>query len=154
MKLHLLLDHDGYLPVFAYLTNGSQHEVEVAWQLQLPKGSIVAMDRGYVDYHLFHTWTQQGVFFVTRAKSNMAYRIVEDRDIPENRNILSDQIIRFTAYEAKWHCPGELRRIVVWDPVGEREIVLLTNHLEFGSTTIASIYKDRWEIELFFKTLK
>ena len=154
VKLHLLLDHDGYLPVFADLTNGSQHEIDIAWQLQLPKGSIVAMDRGYVDYHLFHTWTQQGVFFVTRAKSNMAYRIVEDRAIPEHRNIVSDQIIRFTAYEAKQHCPGELRRIVVWDPIGERNIVLLTNHLEFGSTTIAAIYKDRWEIELFFKTLK
>lgn len=154
VKLHLLLDHDGYLPVFADLTQGSQHELDIAWQLQLPKGSIVAMDRGYVDYHLFHTWTEQGVYFVTRAKDRMAYNVVEDRPVPRHRNILADQVIRFTGRQAQLRCPGTLRRIVVWDPVGEREIVLLTNLLEFGSTTIASIYKDRWEIELFFKTLK
>lgn len=154
VKLHLLLDHDGYLPVFAVVSEGNVHEINVAHQLTLPKGSIVAMDRGYCDYALFHEWTTQGVFFVTRQKENAVYEVVEDRKVPQGRNIRSDQVIRFTGHNARKHCPGTLRRIVVWDEMNEREIVLLTNHHTFGATTISAIYKDRWEIELFFKVLK
>jgi IS4 transposase len=154
VKLHLLLDHDGYLPTFAVVTEGAEHEINVAWYLRLPKGSIVAMDRGYCDYALFERWTRQGVFFVTRQKGNAAYEVVEELEVPQRRNIVSDQIIRYTSPKAQKDCPSEMRRIVVWDEENEREIVLLTNHLDFGPTTIAAIYKDRWEIELFFKALK
>jgi hypothetical protein len=154
VKLHLLLDHDGYLPTFAVITDGKVHEINIAHQLSLPKGSIVAMDRGYCDYALFHQWTTQGVFFVTRQKDNAAFEVVQDRELPERRNIRQDQVIRFTGYKALKHFPGTLRRIVVWDEKNEREIVLLTNHLTFGATTISQIYRDRWEIELFFKVLK
>jgi hypothetical protein len=154
VKLHLLLDHDGYLPIFAVVTEGSVHEINIAHQLALPKGSIVAMDRGYCDYALFHQWTTQGVYFVTRQKENAAYEVVEDRKLPERRNVRADQTIRFTGYYARKHFPDTLRRIVVWDEKNEREIVLLTNHLAFGATTISQIYRDRWEIELFFKVLK
>ena len=79
---------------------------------------------------------------------------MESRDLPINRNILEDQLIRFTGFYARKNCPHVLRRVVVWDPTEEREIVLLTNHLEFGPTTISAIYKDRWQIELFFKAIK
>lgn len=154
VKLHLLLDHDGYLPVFAVISEGTVHEINIAHQLTLPKGSIVAMDRGYCDYELFHEWTTQGVFFVTRQKDNAAYEVVQERKLPQGRNIRADQIIRFTGHYSRKHFPGALRRIVVWDDKNEREIVLLTNHLDFGATTISAIYKDRWEIELFFKVLK
>lgn len=154
VKLHLLLDHEGYLPTFALITNGGKHDVTMARQFPLAKGSIVAMDKGYTDYKLFDEWTQSGVFFVTRLKDNAQYDVVGLYLTPLNRNILSDQIIRFTGQKAKENCPRELRRIVVWDPEGEREIVLLTNHLDFGATTIAAIYKDRWQIELFFKAIK
>jgi hypothetical protein len=154
IKLHLLLDHDGYLPVFALVTKGNVHDVRAAWMLDLPEGSIVAMDRAYVDYRLFQMWTDGQVWFVTRMKRNCAYRAIKNLPIPANRNVLSDQLIKFTGPRTANQCLSTMRRVVVWNPEKEEEIVLLTNHLSFGATTIADIYKDRWEIELFFKALK
>jgi len=154
VKLHLLLDHDGYLPTFATVTEGDVHEVNVAWELKLPKGSILAVDMGYTDYSLFAKWILEGIFFVTRQKGNAAYRVVEENRVPQNRNILKDQIIEFTGYYAKKDCPHRLRRIEVWDQEFNRTLVLLTNHLKFGATTVAAIYKDRWQIEIFFKAIK
>ena len=151
VKLHLLLDHDGYLPSYAYISNGKRSDVKVARTVPLTKGSIVTMDRGYNDYMLFSDWTRRGVFFVTRLKDNAVYYVEEDRAVPCNRNIRADQIIALADYD---RCPHLLRRVVVWDALRQREIVLLTNHLRFGATTIADIYKDRWQIELFFKALK
>ena len=154
VKLHLLLDHDGYLPVFADITEGSVHELNVAKDLSFPKGSIVAIDRGYTDYLLFARWTQEGVFFGTRQKGNADYTVVEERPVPQNRNILKDELIRFNGYYAQKKYPQPLRRIELWDEEKKERVVFLTNHLTFGSTTIASIYKDRWQIEIFFKTIK
>lgn len=154
VKLHLLLDHDGYLPVFANITNGKVHEVKVAQKMTFPAGSILAIDKGYTDFELFWDWTQAGVFFVTRQKDNAHYRIVENRPVPRNRNILSDQIIALEGFYSQKKYPGQLRRLEVWDEQNERRIVLLTNHLAFGATTIAATYKDRWQIEIFFKTIK
>jgi hypothetical protein len=153
VKLHLLLDHDGYLPVFAHITDGKVHEVKVAQAMTFPSGSIVAIDKGYIDYELFWRWTQGGVFFVTRQKDNAHYRVLEERPIPKYRNILSDQIIEMEGFYSHQKYPGNLRRIEVWDEENEKVIVLLTNHMTFGSTTIAAIYKDRWQIEIFFKTI-
>jgi len=154
VKLHLLLDHDGYLPSYAYISNGSSHDVTYARKFPLAPGSIVAMDRGYNDYKLFSFWTRKGIYFVTRLKENADYEVVANRDVPKNRNILADEDIRFTGYNARKNCDVILRKVTVWDPAQNREIVLLTNHLDFGATTISSIYKDRWQIELFFKAIK
>jgi hypothetical protein len=154
VKLHLLLDHEGYLPVFATITEGCVHEVNVARDLSFPKGSILAIDRGYTDYSLFAHWTDTGVYFVTRQKDNASYQVVEKRTVPQNRTILKDEIILFTGYYAKQHYPGPVRRIEVDDRDNNRVIVCLTNHFDFGATTIARIYQDRWQIETFFKTLK
>lgn len=154
VKLHLLLDHDGYLPAFATVTEGNVHEVNIARELKLPKGSILAVDMGYTDYSLFAKWILEGIFFVTRQKGNAAYRVVEEHKVPQNRNILKDQIIEFTGHYAKKDCPHLLRRIEVWDQEFNRTLVLLTNHLKFGATTVAAIYKDRWQIEIFFKAIK
>jgi IS4 transposase len=112
------------------------------------------MDRAYNDYGLFSAWTKKGVYFVTRLKSNADYRVLQEFDVPKNRNILSDQLIQFTGQAAQRQCPHPMRKVVVWDKVNQQEIVLLTNHLDFGATTISAIYKDRWQIELFFKALK
>lgn len=142
------------MPTFALITNGKKHDVTMARQIPLAPGSIVAVDRGYIDYQLFNAWTRKGIFFVTRLKDNTQYEVVGAYPIPENRNILSDQIIYFTGPKAREDCPHQMRRVVVWDPKEMREIVLLTNHLEFGATTISAIYKDRWQIELFFKAIK
>jgi len=154
VKLHVLLNHQDYMPDFVHITEARLHDRKVAHLLKLVPGSIVAFDRGYNDYGLFAQLTRDGVYFVTRLKENAQFEVVEDRPLPKRRLILSDQIIELTGHKAKEKCPYKLRRIVVWDKENERQIVLLTNHLEFGSTTIASIYKERWQIEIFFKTLK
>ena len=154
VKAHVLLDHDDYLPRYVLITEAKRSDVKMADAFTLNPGSIVAMDRGYNDYGLFGKWTAEEIYCVTRLKENAAYEVVEECAIPKDRNILSDQLIRFTGVQAQKDCPCLLRRVVVWDAVNEREIVLLTNLLAFGATTIAAIYKDRWEIELFFKALK
>lgn len=154
VKVHVLLDHDDYMPQWVAIRNAREHDRQGARLLSLRPGSIVAMDRAYNDYGLFGRWTRQGVYFVTRQKSNAAYDVVEDRPVPKRGHVLSDQIIRFTAAAAHEKCPFALRRVVVWDEANATEIVLLTNHLSFGPTTISAIYKDRWEIEVFFKALK
>ena len=154
IKLHLLLDHDGYLPTFAYISNGKKHDVTVARKVSLAPHSIVVVDRGYNDYKLFAHWHENNIYFVTRLKANADYITLEKQNVPKNRNILSDDLIEFAGYYAHKDCPHMLRKVVVWDNVNNQEIVLLTNHLGFGATTISSIYKDRWQIELFFKALK
>ncbi len=108
-----------------------------------PRVQILAIDRGYTDYALFAHWTDTGVYFVTRQKDNAKYRVVEKRIVPQNRTILKDEIILFTGYYAKQHCPGLIRRIEVDDRDNNRVIVCLTNHFDFGATTIARIYQDR-----------
>ncbi len=149
VKLHLLLDHDGYLPVFAHITDGKVHEVRVAQAMTFPPGSIVAIDKGYTDYDLFWRWTGADVSFVTRQKDNARYRVLEERPVPMHRKILSDQIIGLEGFYSLQKYPGVLRRIEVWDEGNKKVIVLLTNHMTFGATTVAAIYKDRWRIEIF-----
>jgi len=154
VKAHVLLDHDDYLPRYVLITEARRSDVKMAGAFTLHPGSIVAMDRGYNDYALFGQWTAGEIYFVTRLKENAAFEVLEECAVPQNRNIRSDQLIRFTGGKAQSDCPAVLRRVVVWDAANQREIVLLTNLLEFGSATIAAIYKDRWEVELFFKALK
>jgi hypothetical protein len=154
IKLHLLLDHDGYLPDFAVITDGKHHDVAVARQFSLPPGSIVAVDRGYYDFDLFTQWNRSGVFFVTRLKDNAVYEVVQDYKVPLHSNILKDQDIRLSGPQTSLKYPEQLRRVVVWDQETQKEVELLTNHFNFGATTIGQIYRDRWEIELFFKVLK
>jgi len=154
VKVHVLLDHSDYMPSYAVITEGKRADVRIAQSLEMRPGSIVAMDRAYNDFELFGRWTRGGVYFVTRMKEGTAYEVVEFRDVPQNRSILADEIIRLTSVNGQEVCPQLLRLVVVWDPEQEREIVLLTNHLDFGATTISAIYRDRWQIELFFKALK
>jgi len=161
VNLHLLLDHDGYFPTYAYISNGKKHDVTIARKLSLPPDSIVVMpawlagrDRAYNDYKLLSSWTENHVYFVTRMKDNAQYTVIEDSPVPISGNVVSDQFIEFSGFYAHKNCPHMLRRIVVWDSENERQIVLLTNHLKFSPNTISAIYKDRWQIELFFKALK
>jgi hypothetical protein len=154
VKVHVLLDHDDYMPSFAAISNAKLNDSRVMKTLRFNAGSIVAFDAAYNNYRLFAEWTERGVYFVTRMKSHAVYEVIEKRRVPVNRNILSDEIIRLTGRWAPRNCPHPLRRVVVWDRENDRTIVLLTNHLEFGATTISAIYKDRWQIEIFFKALK
>ena len=154
VKLHLVLDHDGYLPCFGIITEGSVHDVKVAQQIHFAPGTIVVDDRGYNDYRLFAKWTEAGVFFVTRMKDNAQFEVIEEREPPQNRRILRDQTIELSGAGAHEKCPHRLRRIeAVREDTGET-LVFLTNHHGLGASTIAAIYKDRWAVELFFKALK
>ncbi|MFH1841925.1 MAG: IS4 family transposase [bacterium] len=154
VKAHVLLDHDDYLPSYVLISEAKMHDSKVLGLLNLQPGSIVTMDRAYNDYEQFAHWTEVGVYFVTRMKDSAIYEVVQDFPVPTGRNILSDEAILLTGPQAQKKCPHHLRRIVVWDQENEREIVLITNHLDFGATTITDIYKERWQIELFFKALK
>lgn len=154
VKLHLVLDHDGYLPCFGIVTDGKVHDVKAAHQMHFAPGTIVVDDRGYNDYRLFSKWTDAQVFFVTRMKDNALFEVVQEREPPTNRNILKDQVIRLTGTGAQEKCSHLLRRIeAVREDTGDI-LVFLTNHHKLGASTIAAIYKDRWQIELFFKALK
>ncbi len=154
VKLHLVLDHDGYLPCFGIITEGKVADVKAAHQMHFASGTIVVDDRGYNDYRLFAQWTDAGVYFVTRMKDNALFEVVEEREPPQNRGILKDQIIRLTGPGAIHKCPHLLRRVEAVREDTGGILVFLTNHLGLGASTIAAIYKDRWQIELFFKALK
>ena len=154
VKLHLLLDHDGYLPSFAVITEGKVADVKIARDFRFDPGTIVVDDRGYNDYELFGRWTAQGVFFVTRLKVNAHYEVVGERAVPQNRNILKDELIEFRGPKAEEKCPYPLRLITVYDLATDTLLWFLTNHMDLGATTVAAIYKDRWQIEIFFKALK
>ena len=153
VKLHLLLDHDGYLPSFAVVTNGKTSDIKVARRLRFERGTVVVMDRGYIDYEWFVQLTHQGVYFVTRLKDNAAFTVVESRPIPAGSNILKDQIVFFNS-QATPDLDHFFRIVEIWDEEKERTFTFLTNNREFAATTIAAIYKDRWQVELFFKAIK
>lgn len=156
IKLHLLLDHDGYLPCFGVITTGKVHDVTVARTLKLQPGTILVDDRGYNDYELFGRWTDQGVYFVTRLKDNAVYRVIKKLPLPcrADSAVRKDQVIRFTGPQAKNRCPHPLRLVTFYDAEQQREFQFLTNNFKLAATTIAAIYKDRWAVELFFKALK
>ena len=154
VKLHLVLDHDGYLPCFGIITDGKVADVKAAHQMHFAPDTIVVDDRGYNDYRLFAKWTEASVYFVTRMKDNTLFEVVEEHAVPQNRNILKDQTIRLTGTGAQEKCPHLLRRVEAVREDTGGILVFITNHHGLGASTIAAIYKDRWQIELFFKALK
>jgi Domain of unknown function (DUF4372)/Transposase DDE domain len=155
IKLHLLLDHEGYLPVFAHLTDGKVGDVAVARLLDLPKDSVVVLDRGYLDYAQYALWTAQGVWFVTRARINMDYRVIENLPVREASGVIEDaRIVLVSPHAVKQGCTCPLRRVVYRDPASGDEFVYLTNNMRLAAATIARVYKDRWQIEAFFRAIK
>jgi hypothetical protein len=150
IKLHTLLDHDGYLPAFVAISPAREHEVQRARSLRLPQGSIVVEDMGYADYDRYAQLTAQKIFFVTRQKRNARYEVLERRKVNKKQGLLSDQTIRLQAQEG----PILLRRIAYRDAATGRRYVFLTNHFKLAAKTIADIYKERWQIEIFFRFIK
>jgi hypothetical protein len=153
VKLHLLLDHEGYLPSYAVITEGKTHEVRVARQMRFAPGTILVFDRGYTDYEWFANLIQQGVYFVTRLKENADYGVVEELAVPQRRGVRSDRVIFFYKL-AKAGIDAYFRRIEFYDEEHNRVLVFLTSHMGLAAATIAEVYKERWQIELFFRALK
>jgi len=131
IKLHLILDHDGYLP-FAVITDANTAEVEIARQLHFDPDTIVVDDRG----------------------ANSVFQVVQQRPVPQDRHIVSDQIIELSDVKAREKCPYYLRRIELYNADTGEVLVFLTNHMSWGASTVAAVYKDRWQIGLFFKGIK
>ena len=155
VKLHLLLDHDGYLPSFAVITPGKTHEIRVARQMRFAPDTLLVFDRGYTDYQWFEELTAKGVWFVTRLKDNADYDVVEERELPGRPGgVRRDQVIFLYKLERSGPSDCFLRRIEYWDDERERLLVFLTNNLKLAASTIAAVYKDRWQIELLFTALK
>jgi IS4 transposase len=152
IKLHLLLDHAGYLPSFAVVTAGKTADLTVARQLALEPGTVLVLDRGYIDYRWFVALSRRQVYFVTRLKENAVYDVVERRAVPQRSHVIADEVIFFPS-QAETSKEYFFRRVEIDDPEQGR-LVFLTNHHKLGATTVAAIYKDRWQVELFFKALK
>jgi len=154
VKLHVKLSHAGYLPTFMIMTNGKDNDTVPAPSIPLEKGDIAVFDMGYCNFPWYKSLDDKGVIFVTRMKKNAVYSVIENRDVSSFKNILSDQIIRPSSKYIIDKYPGNLRRIRSRDPETGKAISILTNNFTWSAKTIAQIYKERWQIELFFKAIK
>lgn len=154
IKMNVKLDHSGYIPAFVSVTTANIHEVHSIKEMEFQKGDVITFDRGYTDFKQFASYCNAGIYFVTRLKKNADYKIVQRSDVSRYENISSDQIIEMKGFYTNKKCPLQLRRIRSKDPETGKYIVILTNHFKWAPTTIAAVYKDRWQIEIFFKTIK
>jgi len=154
VKLHVKLNHSGYLPSFAVVTTGKVHETKVAPSIPLERGDVAIFDKGYTDFAWYKSLDDKGVFFVTRLKRNARYDVIERKDVSHLKNIYSDHILKLKGFYSKQKYPDKLRRIRSKDPETGKIITILTNNFTWSARTIARIYKERWQIELFFKCIK
>jgi hypothetical protein len=153
IKRPILLDHAGHLPAFVILTEGKRSDIAVARGLKLPKGSIVAMDRGYIDYRFLCRLTQDGVYFVTRQKVNRRFKGTERFEVDWHRGLTSDHNV--VLWGQKAHAsPTVLRRGGDRDPATGQHDVFWTTAFHLGAATVAAIDQQRWQIELFCKAIQ
>ena len=150
IKMHTVLDHNGGIPMLVTVTDAKSHENRIARITELPRGSIVVFDKGYINYSWFQELGENKVSFVTRVKRNARYKLIERRSVNRNTGVTSDHIIEVTVRDKKLR----LRRIGYRDHETGKHYEFLTNHFRLSPKTIADIYKDRWQIELFFKEIK
>lgn len=154
VKLHMKLNHAGYLPTFMIVTCGNVGEQRVAPFIPLERGDVAIFDRGYPSFKWYNTLDDKGVFFVTRMKNNILHAVVRQREISHLKDILADQIIELNGIVSREDYPRRLRLIHSRDPKSGKTIAILTNNFTWSAKTIARIYKERWQIELFFKAIK
>lgn len=153
VKVHMLLDHDGLLPEYAVITEGKVADIKVARKLQFTAGAMLVFDRGYCDYDWFAHLSASGIRFVTRLKENASWVKLEDRPGSKDPNVRADEVVVFTQ-QATHDNQRFFRRVVWWDADHQREFVFLTNHFDLDAATVATVYRQRWQIELLFKALK
>jgi putative transposase len=154
MKLHVGLNHAGHMPEFACMTDGKRPDLKAAQQLNFPAGSIVAKDRGYTSFDLYKSLSEKGIFFVTRLRCDLKYRVIARADVSRYDEIRSDQRIRLTGEKGKHFGNLALRRVSCTDAQTGERYVFLTNHTGLSPRTVAAVYKARWQVELFFKHIK
>jgi len=155
IKMHCLYDHAGALPTFLTVTDCKKHEVRVVKDHTFPLSpdSIVSVDKAYIDYKWLNSLNNQGIWFVTRAKTNIDYAAVGQHPIT-SKKVLSDEIISLQGPLTKAKYSKELRLVRYYDEERQKMLTFLTNNFKLTATTIAQIYKSRWQIELFFKWIK
>ena len=151
LKLHMVLDHDGYLPSYAVLTDGKEAEINVAKSMTFQPGTMLVFDRGYPDHDWWLSLTRNKVNFVTRLKDNVSYGVVSEREVPKGGNIIRDEVIVLISQQ-EIGPEACLRRIEVWVEERQETMVFVTNNFKLAASTIAAIYKERWQIELFFES--
>lgn len=154
MKLSVGLNHGTDVPEFVALGDGNENDLVQGRRFVFPKGSIVVFDKGYVDYGWYKSLTDQGVFFVTRLRPNAIYRVEERRPVDRSKGLTCDQTIQLNSAHALKRGAPRLRRVGFVDRETGKHYVFLTNHFGLSAATIAALYKDRWRIEIFFKTIK
>ena len=154
IKLHTMIDLHGSIPVFIDITDGKVHDVNILDVIAFEAGSIYVMDRGYVDFARLHRIHCCGAFFVLRAKCNMRFYVMESRPVDRDGGVRCDQVIRLRTANGKRDYPDRLRRIRYVDAETNKSLVFITNQFELPALTVAAIYKNRWQIELFFKWIK
>ena len=153
-KLHVGLDHEGLIPAFVAVTKGKVGDQTQAKLMRFPKGSVLVFDKGYSDYGWHNQLTDNGIFWVTRIRGNAKYRVLKRRPVNRDQGITSDQTIEYTSLRSSKKTLRAVRRIGYYDKETGRHYVFITNHFDWSAKTIAEIYKQRWQVELFFKWIK
>jgi hypothetical protein len=154
VKMHTLLDLRGAIPAFIHISDGKMHDVNVLDILPVEAGAFYVMDRGYLDFARLYKLHQAGAFFVTRAKSNMNARRVYSASTDRTTGVICDQAIALNGFYVSQNYPEHVRRIRFKDPESGKSLIFLTNNTALPALTIAALYKNRWQVELFFKWIK
>lgn len=153
-KLHVGLDHDGLIPAFVAVTRGKVGDQSGARLLTFPKGSVVVFDRGYMDYKWHKQLTDNGIYWVTRIRTGAKFRVLARQNINKADGVTSDQTIEYTSDRSRKNNLYPVRRVGYRDPETGKHYIFTTNHFDWSAKTIAEIYKQRWQVELFFKWIK
>ena len=154
VKLNVGLNHGNMIPEFVALSDGNDHDVNEGRKFDFPEGSIIVFDKGYLDYAWYKSLTKKGIFFVTRLRINTVYDVVTEHETRPGTGVISDQTIKLSSNYARKQELPVFRRVEYRDDETGKTYEFLTNHFHLSANTIAAIYKDRWQVELFFKAIK